>query len=145
MRGGSSLEFSLYAETGLQNSSMPEAFIDPFKDIERYGPLGDPFSLSVLTPGEHQDHRVSMIHRDSRHNYDVSVDLADGKKDLRLPCTIKVRIDSRDSIMQPWKPWDQHYRTDMDEDGRNHKTPRWVEHRDTGTSAAPIQRHPYWH
>lgn len=69
------LRMSLYAETGLQSSPKPEGFIDPFKNIEQYGPLGDPFSLSVLSPGDQEDHRVSMMHRDHRHDYVVSASL----------------------------------------------------------------------
>jgi hypothetical protein len=67
---------SLYAETGLQSSLKPEGFIDPFKNIEQYGPLGDPFSLSVLSPGDQEDLRVSIMHRDHRHDYVVSASLA---------------------------------------------------------------------
>jgi hypothetical protein len=74
--GVPNLRMSLYAETGLQSSPKPEGFIDPFKNIEQYGPLGDPFSLFVLSPGDQEDRRVSMMHRDHRHDYVVSVSLA---------------------------------------------------------------------
>ena len=53
-----------------------KAVIDPFKNIEQYDPLGDPFSLSVLSPRDQEDHRVSMMHRGHRHDYVVSVSLA---------------------------------------------------------------------
>jgi hypothetical protein len=68
---GQKLRFSLYAETGLQSSPKPKGFIDPFTDIERYGPLGDPLSFSVLSPGDQEDRRVSIMHRNHRHNYTV--------------------------------------------------------------------------
>lgn len=70
------LRVSLYAETGLQNSPKPEGFIDPFKSIEQYGPLGDPFSLSVLSPGDREDRTVSILHRDHRYNYVVTANLS---------------------------------------------------------------------
>lgn len=73
--GVPNLRMSLYAETGLQSSPKLEGFIDPFKDIAQYGPLGDPFSLSVLSPGDREDHRVTMIHGDHRHDYVVSATL----------------------------------------------------------------------
>jgi hypothetical protein len=74
----SRLLVTLYAQTGLQSSLKPEGFIDPFANIEQYGALGDPFSLSVLSPGEssdQQDRRVMMTHRDHRHDYEVSASL----------------------------------------------------------------------
>lgn len=69
------LQFSLYAETGLQSSAKPAGFIDPFQHIERYTPLGDPFSLSVLSPGDQEDHEINMMHKDNRHNYTISAKL----------------------------------------------------------------------
>jgi hypothetical protein len=71
--GSSKLRITLYAQTGLQTSLKPEGFIDPFTNIEHYGPLGDPFSLSVLRPGDTEDRRVLIQHRDYRHDYEVSV------------------------------------------------------------------------
>lgn len=68
---GPDFRISLYAQTGLQSSGKPGEFIDPFADIDQYGPLGDAFSLSILRPGEREDRRVSMIHKDRRHNYTV--------------------------------------------------------------------------
>jgi hypothetical protein len=48
---------SLYAQTGLQSSPMSSKFIDPFDDIDHYGPLGNAFSLSVLRPGQREDQK----------------------------------------------------------------------------------------
>ncbi|KPI44746.1 Vegetative incompatibility protein HET-E-1 [Cyphellophora attinorum] len=75
--GSNSLRTSLYAETGLQSSPAPAGFIDPFRNIDQYGPLGDPFSLSVLSPGGREDKSVRMIHENQRHNYTVSTHLVD--------------------------------------------------------------------
>ncbi|KID93690.1 hypothetical protein MAJ_10355, partial [Metarhizium majus ARSEF 297] len=72
---GPDFRISLYAQTGLQSSVQPGEFIDPFADIDQYGPLGDAFSLSILRPGDREDRRVSMIHKDRRHNYTVSAGL----------------------------------------------------------------------
>jgi hypothetical protein len=72
LTSGPDFRISLYAQTGLQNSSKPAEFIDPFTDIDQYGPLGDPFSLTMLRPGEREDRSVSIIHRDRRHNYTVT-------------------------------------------------------------------------
>jgi hypothetical protein len=76
LAGVNNLRMSLYAETGLPSSLKPEGFIDPFKNIEQYGPLEDPFSLSVLSPGDREDLKVSVMHRDHRHDYVVSASLA---------------------------------------------------------------------
>jgi Heterokaryon incompatibility protein (HET) len=73
---GPDFRISLYAQSGLQSSSKPNEFIDPFIDIDQYGPLGDAFSLSVLRPGEREDRKVSMIHKDHHHNYTVSASLS---------------------------------------------------------------------
>ena len=67
---------SLYTETSLHNSQKPEGFIDPFHNIEKYGPLGDRFSLSVLRPKGHQDRTITILHRDQRYSYVVSASLA---------------------------------------------------------------------
>jgi hypothetical protein len=75
VESSSKIRITLYAQTGLQSSLKPEGFIDPFTNIEQYGPLGDPFSLSVLSPGDREDRRVVMTHRDHRHDYEVSASL----------------------------------------------------------------------
>lgn len=66
LNGGENLRLSLYAQTGLQSSPKPERFIDPFNNIEDYGPLGDAFSLGILRPGSIEDRRVRMIHGNPR-------------------------------------------------------------------------------
>jgi len=72
LAGKSQARLSLYAQTGLQSSPKPERFIDPFTNIEGYGPLGDAFSLDLLRPGPVEDRRVRMIHRDPRSNYVIT-------------------------------------------------------------------------
>jgi hypothetical protein len=88
LTSGQGFRLSLYAQTGLQSSSKPPEFIDPFNDIDQYGPLGDAFSLSVLRPGEREDRAVSIIHRDYRHNYTVLAHVS-----ATLSPSIKVRIE----------------------------------------------------
>jgi len=83
------LRISLYAEAGLQGSAKPEGFIDPFASIEQYGPLGDPFSLNVLSPGDHEDRTITILHRDQRYNYVVSASLATPRYALHK-ITVKV-------------------------------------------------------
>ncbi|KAH9218265.1 heterokaryon incompatibility protein-domain-containing protein [Leptodontidium sp. 2 PMI_412] len=73
--GKSSLRFRICAESGLESDSQPQGFINPFQHIERYTPLGDPFSLSVLSPVEEDNLPVSMISRDQRHNYMIWAEL----------------------------------------------------------------------
>jgi hypothetical protein len=75
VESSSKIRITLYAQTGLQTSLKPEGFIDPFTNIEQYGLLGDPFSLSVVSPGDLEDRRVVMTHRDHRHDYEVSASL----------------------------------------------------------------------
>ena len=87
----STLRMNLYAETGLQSSPQPEGFIDPFEDIERYGALGDPFSLSVLSPADDEELlSVSMIHRNHRNNYVVSASLESSRPSPRFEITISL-------------------------------------------------------
>ncbi|KAG4441844.1 hypothetical protein IFR05_002645 [Cadophora sp. M221] len=73
--GKSSLRFRICAESGLESDAQPQGFIDPFRNIERYTPLGDPFSLSVLSPVEEDNLPVSMISRDHWHNYMIWAEL----------------------------------------------------------------------
>jgi hypothetical protein len=97
--GRSDLRVSLYAETGLQSSPKPAEFIDPFRNIEQYGPLGDPFSLEVLSPGEQEDRRVSILHRDHRHDYVVTTRVV-----MTQPAVFKVFvkiISQNDPQMDP--------------------------------------------
>jgi hypothetical protein len=94
LHGSSSVRMSLYAESGLQSSPAPEGFINPFRQLDQYGPLGDPFSLSVLSPGERKDRKVKMIHTNPRHNYTVSIGLDASQR--RPPFYIRVRIDPSD-------------------------------------------------
>ncbi|KAH7311890.1 hypothetical protein BKA65DRAFT_542801 [Rhexocercosporidium sp. MPI-PUGE-AT-0058] len=89
--GKADLRFQIYAESGLQSSSKPQGFIDPFLNIDQYSPLGDPFSLSVLTPGEQENHPVSMIYRDQRHNDVVAAELASNPSP---PFRITVKLSS---------------------------------------------------
>ena len=98
---GQNLRISLYAETGLQNSPMPKGFIDPFLEIEKYGTLGDPFSLSVLSPGERQDREVSMMHRNHRHNYAVSASLAPTQS---LLFQITIDVNPADDYHPDYRP-----------------------------------------
>ena len=51
MDSARTLTTSLYCQYGFDTSAKPAGFIDPFGDIERYGPVGDPISLAVLSPG----------------------------------------------------------------------------------------------
>lgn len=88
LTSGPDLRLSLYAQTGLQSSSKPPEFIDPFNEIDQYGPLGDAFSLALLRPGEREDRAVSIIHRDHRHNYTVLAYVS-----TALSPSIKVRIE----------------------------------------------------
>lgn len=62
---GHELRMSWYVETGLQSSPQPEGFLDPCNDIDRCGLLGDPFTLSVLSPWNHEDGRVFTVHMNS--------------------------------------------------------------------------------
>ncbi|KAK5733270.1 hypothetical protein LTR17_009879 [Elasticomyces elasticus] len=119
---------SLYAETGVQSSLRPHGFIDPFKDIEKYGPLGDAFSLSVLSPGDHEDRSVSMILRDHRNNYVISASLE--PRQPHAPHRIAVTIDQRNQYGTP----QQYYRPAI-----NTTPPR-----DYASSAAASQRYPYY-
>ncbi|KAL2062462.1 hypothetical protein VTL71DRAFT_6728 [Oculimacula yallundae] len=89
--GRSNLRICLYAESGLLSSTKPQGFIDPFQDIERYPPLGDPFSLSVLSPGEQENHPISIMYRDQRHNYVVTAELGDNRF---APFRITVKLSS---------------------------------------------------
>ncbi|KAK3356393.1 hypothetical protein B0T25DRAFT_602828 [Lasiosphaeria hispida] len=72
--GMNALRTSLYCEHGYNTSTKPEGFIDPFGDIERYGPVGDPFSLAVLSPGS-VELNVLLLHPDKEdrsHSFLVS-------------------------------------------------------------------------
>jgi hypothetical protein len=73
---GPDFRISLYAQSGLQSSLKPNKFIDLFIDIDQYGLSGDAFSLSVLRPGEREDRKVLIIHKDHLHNYIVSTSLS---------------------------------------------------------------------
>lgn len=73
---GKELRLTLYAQTGLQSSPKPERFIDPFTNIDDYGPLGDAFSLNILRPGSIEDRKVQIIHRNPRNNYVVTAGFA---------------------------------------------------------------------
>lgn len=108
--GSFSPRMSLYAETGLRSSPKPEGFIDPFRHVEQYGPLGDPFSLSGLSPGDHEDRSVRMIHTDQRHNYIVS---AYPSSSLTPPFQVAIGVNPTDEYLrrqrrpyytQPWRP-----------------------------------------
>lgn len=88
MTSGQDFRASLYAQTGLQSSLRSEDFIDPFNNIEQYGPLGDAYSLTILRPGEKEDRRVAIIHKDNRHNYVVSASLS-----TNLAPSFLVKID----------------------------------------------------
>ncbi|KAN0104144.1 HET domain containing protein [Hyaloscypha variabilis] len=83
------VRISLYTETSLQNSPKPEGFIDPFDSIEQYGPLGDPFSLSVLAPGDDEDRIIDILDPDQRYNYGVSASVAMPEFDL-FRITVKI-------------------------------------------------------
>jgi len=85
------LRISLYTETSLQNSPKPKGFIDPFDSIEQYGPLGDPFSFSVLCPSpeDGEDRIVDIIDPDQRYNYGVSASAAMPEFDL-FKITVKI-------------------------------------------------------
>lgn len=69
---GKDLRVCLYAESGLKRSRKPADFINPFTNINQYGPLGDAFSLTLLRPDEAWLQSVTITHRDHRHNYTVS-------------------------------------------------------------------------
>ncbi|PMD47006.1 HET-domain-containing protein [Hyaloscypha variabilis F] len=85
----SRLHISLYTEASLQNSPKPEEFIDPFDSIEQYGPLGDPFSLSILCPRADEDRIIDILHPDQRYNYGVSASITMPEFDL-FRITVKV-------------------------------------------------------
>lgn len=63
----SDLQISMYSEATLQRLLESQNFIDPFKNIEQYGPLGDPFSLSVLAQGS-GEFRASSVYVRTRNN-----------------------------------------------------------------------------
>ncbi|KAK3368290.1 hypothetical protein B0H63DRAFT_528661 [Podospora didyma] len=44
---GTGLRFDLYTQTRLRESVEPERFVDPFTNIDDYGPLGHPYSLNL--------------------------------------------------------------------------------------------------
>lgn len=103
LAGDRDLSISLYAESGLQGSPKPEGFIDPFKDIDQYGPLGDPFSLSVLSPGDHEDHSVSMLHDNHGYDYLISAKVATIQAP---PFQITIKLDPKDQHqMDHHSPW----------------------------------------
>ncbi|KAK5659063.1 hypothetical protein OQA88_1151 [Cercophora sp. LCS_1] len=67
----------LYAQSGLQSTLRSERFIDPFTNIEDYGPLGDAFSLDNLRPGgSHGLRSVTMVSPNLNHNYVVTATYA---------------------------------------------------------------------
>lgn len=86
----SRLRISLYAQTGLESSTWPPGFIDPLREIERYGPLGDPFSMSVLNPGEQGSQSISMVHGDPGNNYVISA--RQELRRARQPLTVRIEI-----------------------------------------------------
>jgi len=102
--GPSNLRMSLYAETGFRSSPKPEGLIDPFRHIDQYGPLGDPFSLCVLSPGEREDRRVKITHTDQRHNYIVSTRLDAAQSP---PFQVMIDIDPSDEY-STWRQPPEH-------------------------------------
>lgn len=94
LTSGPDFRVSIYAQTGLQSSSKSREFIDPFDDINHYGPLGDAFSLSILRPGEREDRKVQMIHKDPRHNYAVSATVS---KALAPSFMVSLTVSSQDT------------------------------------------------
>ncbi|EXJ65654.1 uncharacterized protein A1O5_11181 [Cladophialophora psammophila CBS 110553] len=90
----SSLRLGLYTENSLQIT--PKGFIDPFKNIEQYGPLGDPFSLSVLMPPPQEGRSAEMVHGDLAHDYVVTACLAASPSPLFL-----VTITLRSQMIYP--------------------------------------------
>ena len=118
--GSTSLRMSLYAETGLQSSPRPEGFIDPFRHIDQYGPLGDPFSLSVLSPGEQEDRCVRMIHTDQRHNYIVSTSLETARSGP--PFQVVLHVDPADEYLTQ-QHWPRYTRPSQPLEDRGYEPP----------------------
>jgi hypothetical protein len=98
LRQGGNLQISLYAQSGLEQSHKPEGFICPFKNIHMYGPLGNPFSLAVLSPGEHQDREIVVLHRDYRLNYVVAAEI---EPDEAQPYRFRLKVKIYSQPLQP--------------------------------------------
>ena len=149
--GSSRLRMSLYAETGLRSSLKPEGFIDPFRHIEQYGPLGDPFSLSMLSPGDHEDREVRIIHMDQRHNYIVS---AHSSGSLTPPFQVAISVNPteeypiRQYYADPGQTFDDHWQVTTPPHHRQEATPRrhtppTRQEREVAYSGAPPRRNPH--
>ncbi|KAK3319270.1 heterokaryon incompatibility protein-domain-containing protein [Apodospora peruviana] len=91
--GAHAWKMTLYAETGLASSYKPPEFIDPFTGIDKYGPLGDAFSLATLSPAVNcENHELRILHRDSRRNFVVSATCDVNSASPRL---LRVKIHTR--------------------------------------------------
>ena len=79
LQGPKQLRVSLFTKAEVRSNLRRPGFICPFDAIASYGPLGDPFSLSVISGHDEQKRSVSITHRDQRHDYTVvaNVSMAD--------------------------------------------------------------------
>lgn len=68
------MHLTLYMER--DDNIWEPGVINPFTNIEEYGPLGDPSSLYALIPDSREVRSLLVKHEDSDHNYTVEASLA---------------------------------------------------------------------